>query len=162
MCVLGIKSHKLFPTLFLAVFSNSNRNKLEISRGVWSGWSMEQENQGNTWISRWVPEKITIWTETWWCRVCSGQTFPTPVWAWLEVPALKGSCQGWNQPRTLEGDALVSGLTWLGQVVAMVPSSPTLGLKSFSLGVAVQPGDFWAIGSRHFLWLCDRVKPGNG
>lgn len=34
--VLGIKSHKLFPTLFLDGCSDSKRNRLEISRGVWS------------------------------------------------------------------------------------------------------------------------------
>lgn len=34
--VLGIKSHKLFPTLFLEGRSESDGNRLEISRGVWS------------------------------------------------------------------------------------------------------------------------------
>ena len=40
--VLGIKSHKLLPTLFLEECSDSNRKRLEISRGVWSGWSVDQ------------------------------------------------------------------------------------------------------------------------
>lgn len=40
--VLGIKSHKLFPTLFLEECSDSCGNRLEISRDVWSGWSVEQ------------------------------------------------------------------------------------------------------------------------
>lgn len=34
--VLGIKSHKLFPTSFLEGCSDSDGNRLEISRGVWS------------------------------------------------------------------------------------------------------------------------------
>ena len=40
--VLGIKSHKLLPTLFLEECSDSNGKRLEISRGVRSEWSVDQ------------------------------------------------------------------------------------------------------------------------
>lgn len=42
--VLGIKSHKLFPTLFLEECSASSGNRLGSSRGAGSGWSVEQRS----------------------------------------------------------------------------------------------------------------------
>lgn len=55
--VLGIKSHKLFPTLFLEGYSDSDGNGLEVSRGV--GRVVSKAGKWTTWASRWFLGKVT-------------------------------------------------------------------------------------------------------
>lgn len=55
--VLGIKSHKLLPTLFLEGCSDSDGNRLEIARGM--GRVVSNAGRWTTWISRWFLGKVT-------------------------------------------------------------------------------------------------------
>lgn len=57
--VLGIISHKLFPPWLLKGCSDSNWNRLEISREAWSGECLGQGG-GDTWAARWMLGNMTI------------------------------------------------------------------------------------------------------
>lgn len=148
--MLGIKSHKLFPTLFLEGCSDSEGNGLEISRGVWSGWSV---GQGGGHFALQVVSGDSDHPEVRFSAVCSGNSHPPPSPPCAMVLALalsicffQGQLLVWKptsdlspQPQVSKETVFVVSLNSLGKVVPMLQAFQNLGLRSFSLGVMMQP-----------------------
>ena len=131
--VLGIKSHKLFPTSFLEGCSDSDGNGLEISRAV--GRVVSKAGKWTTGISRWFLGKVTI-PKSGSVRsaleihthplhlLCHGisigfQHLPLPEQLLVVKPTYDLS----PQPQVSKETVFVASLNRLRKVVPLVPSS---------------------------------------
>lgn len=130
--VLGIKSHKLLPTLFLEGCSDSDGNGLEIARGV--GRVVSNAGRWTTWISRWSLGKVTTPKSGSVQSALGAHTHPSPPVPWcqhgLSASASSRAAAGGEtnvdlspHPQVSKETVFVASLNCLCKVVPLVPSS---------------------------------------
>lgn len=143
--VLGIKSHKLFPALFLEGCTDSKGNRLEICRGAWSGRQVGQLHfqtaSGGVTVPRFrsvrcAPGVHSHPSASLRCVVSIGMEHLLLSQAAADVRPLS------PPPGFSRRCLLLALIDWARWSLGSLPAFPNLGLKSFSLGVSMQPREF--------------------